>query len=77
MDVVAFAVYDEVIFSISDIEWSFTGCATSIIEDSKWPVDHALIKASRGTDVAHYRMSTYDIIVDVVAGKNPCATWSQ
>jgi hypothetical protein len=76
-DAVAFAVYDELVFSISDIESGDVRSSACIVHGSDWPVSHERINTATPRSVTHYRIFTFDSVLDVLASGSVDVTWRQ
>ena len=74
-DAVAFAAYDELVFSISDLESGSIRSPACILHGSDWPVSHERISAATPRSVTHYRIFTFESVLDVVASGTVDVTW--
>lgn len=75
-DAVAFAMYDDLVFSISDIESGYTGSSACILRGVDWPVSHDRINAATPRSVIHYRIFTSESVLDVLASGTVKVMWS-
>jgi hypothetical protein len=73
----AHAVYDDMVFSLSDIHGGFVGGVACIVKGSDWPVKHELLEKTGYKNVTHYRFFTSDSIVDVLAAGQVEVAWSE
>jgi hypothetical protein len=73
----AHAVYDDMVFSLSDIHGGFVGGVACIVKGSDWPVRHELLEKTGYKNVTHYRIFTSDSIVDVLAAGQVDVAWSE
>ena len=76
-DPVAFAVYDELVFSISDIESGYVQSSACILHGSDWPVSHQRINDATPRTVVHYRIFTSDSVLDVLASGMVGVRWKK
>jgi len=76
-DAVAFAVYDELVFSISDMESGYVQSSACILHGSDWPVSHERINAAMPRSVTHYRIFTLESVLDVLASGAVEASWKE
>lgn len=73
--VIAYAVYDDLLFSVSDIEdGSHHPC--SILRGSEWPVPHERLRAAGYDSVTHYRIVALDAILDILSRGPVHAYWN-
>jgi hypothetical protein len=76
-DAVAFAVYDELVFSISDMESGYAQSPACILHGSDWPVSHERINAATPRSVTHYRIFTLESVLDVLASGSVAVSWKE
>ena len=74
-DAVAFAVYDELVFSISDIESGDVRSSACVLHGSDWPVSHDRINTATPRSVTHYRIFTFASVLDVLASGPVDVIW--
>ncbi|WP_457795370.1 hypothetical protein [Horticoccus sp. 23ND18S-11] len=73
--VLAYAVYDDFAFALSDIEYGLIGVPTFIVRNYDWPAPHKRYEDTGLRDVICYRFGSLNTIVDVLAAGPVNAHW--
>jgi hypothetical protein len=73
--VLAHAVYDDMVFSLSDIRYGIVGIPSFIVRNWDWPGSHSLYESTGYKNVTLYRFGSLSAIVDVLAAGPVRAEW--
>ena len=73
--VLAYAVYDDFAFALSDIAYGWPGVPTFIVRNYDWPAPHKRYEDTGLKEVTCYRFGSQNAVIDVLAWGVIEASW--